>query len=224
MLLAASVPARAREHAVELGAGIGAAGLALAARVSGLRVTLLEIDPGLSELAAGNIARNDLADRLRALTLDVTAPAEAFVRAGLAAACADHVLMNPPFNDPARQNVSPDPLRREAHAGLPGLLAAWLRANAWLLRPAGTVTLIWRADGLPLVLEALQAGFGGVTILPVHGVARAPAIRILVRADRDSRAPLALLPGLILNGEDGRPTPEAEAVLRHAAALPLANP
>ena len=49
----------------------------------------------------------------------------------------------------------------------------------------------------------------------------APAIRVLLRAVKDSRAPLTLLPGLVLNGDDGRPTAAAEAVLREGAALPL---
>jgi tRNA1(Val) A37 N6-methylase TrmN6 len=44
---------------------------------------------------------------------------------------------------------------------------------------------------------------------------------VLVRAVKASRAPLMLLPGLILADAEGKPTPEAEAVLRHGAALPL---
>ena len=46
----------------------------------------------------------------------------------------------------------------------------------------------------------------------------APAIRVLVRARKGSRAPLALLPGLMLNDADGKPTAEAEAILRGGAA------
>ncbi len=53
ILLAAAVSAHAGEHAVELGAGVGAAGLALAHRVGGLSVTLVEIDRALASLAEG---------------------------------------------------------------------------------------------------------------------------------------------------------------------------
>jgi tRNA1(Val) A37 N6-methylase TrmN6 len=60
-----------------------------------------------------------------------------------------------------------------------------------------------------------------VTVLPVHGRANEAAIRVLVRATKGSRAPLALLSGLMLSDEAGHPTPEAEAVLRGAAILPL---
>jgi tRNA1(Val) A37 N6-methylase TrmN6 len=70
------------------------------------------------------------------------------------------------------------------------------------------------------VLGVLDGGFGEITVLPVHGRAGAPAIRILVNARKGSRAPLKLLPGLNLNDEAGRPTEAAEAVLRGAQALP----
>ena len=118
ILLAAATDAHAGEHAVELGAGVGAAGLALAQRVAGLRVTLVEIDPRLAALAEDNAdPQRSLADRVQVAALDVAAPEREFAAAGIApGAAAQHVLMNPPFNDPARQNLSPDPNRRLAHA------------------------------------------------------------------------------------------------------------
>jgi tRNA1(Val) A37 N6-methylase TrmN6 len=131
--------------------------------------------------------------------------------------------MNPPFNDPARQRGSPDPRRRLAHADPGETLAAWAKTAARLLHPPGTLTLIWRADGLGEVVRALDHAFGGVTVLPVHSKDGEPAIRILVRATKGSRAPLALLPGLVLNDDAGRPTSRSEAVLRAGAALPLAE-
>jgi tRNA1(Val) A37 N6-methylase TrmN6 len=221
ILLAAATLAEAGEHAVDFGAGVGGAGLALAARVPGLAVTLAEIDPALTALAGDNIGRNGFADRVRAVMLDVTAGARAFTAAALPPGSAERVLMNPPFNDPSTSRASPDPGRRRAHVSAG--LAPWLRSAARLLTPGGTVTLIWRADGLADVLAALARGFGAVTVQPVHPRPAAPAIRVLVRAVKGSRAPLTLLPGLVLAGADGRPSEEAEAVLRDGAALPLAQ-
>jgi tRNA1(Val) A37 N6-methylase TrmN6 len=223
ILLAAATGAQAGDRAIEFGAGVGAAGLALAVRVPGVDVTLVEINPELSSIAAGNVVRNGFEQRVRAVRLDVTAPADEFAARGIGPGSADHVLMNPPFNNPARQNVSPDPVRRAAHAAGDGVLAGWVAAAAWVLHSAGTLTLIWRADGLADVLAALGDHFGDVTVLPVHGRAGQPAIRVLVRARKGSRGPLALLPGLLLNDEAGKPTAEAEAVLRGAQALPLAS-
>jgi tRNA1(Val) A37 N6-methylase TrmN6 len=222
ILLAAATSAQPGDRAVEFGAGVGAAGLALAVRCPKVTVTLLEIDVELSDIAAQNILRNGLEQRVRAVTLDVTASADDFAARGVGPGSADHVLMNPPFNNPARQNVSPDPARRMAHAG-EGILAGWTAAASWVLHSAGTLTLIWRADGLDEVLAALGENFGGIVVLPVHGRAGAPAIRVVVQARKGSRAPLALLSGINLNDEAGRPTAEAEALLRGAEALPMTS-
>jgi tRNA1(Val) A37 N6-methylase TrmN6 len=224
ILLAASCPARSRDRAIDLGAGVGAAGLALAARVDGVEVTLVEIDARLAALAAENARRNGLGAGVKVVVLDVAAPARAFATAGLAPEQAACVLMNPPFNDPARHRPSPDRRRRSAHlaSGAGGaMLAVWVASAARLLRPRGTLSMIWRADGLADVLRALDPAFGGVAVLPVHAKAGEAAIRVLVRATKASRAPLALLPGFVLNDGSGRPTAQADAVLREAAALRL---
>jgi tRNA1(Val) A37 N6-methylase TrmN6 len=222
ILLAAATPARAGEQIVDLGAGVGAAGLAVAARIPGVTVTLVEIDPALAALAAENARHNGLAERVRVVVLDVAGPARAFASAALPAESATRIMMNPPFNDPARQRASPEPARRLAHALPPEALPRWVRTAARLLRPRGTLSLIWRADGVAEVLRALEPAFGDVLVLPVHPKPAAPAIRILVRATKSSRAPLSLLPGLILNDDAGHSTPEADAVLRGQAILPLA--
>jgi tRNA1(Val) A37 N6-methylase TrmN6 len=222
ILLAAATSARAGEHVIDLGAGVGATGLAVARRIEGVAVTLVEIDPVLAALAGENAARNGLAERVRTVCLDVAAPAAAFTAAGLAPGAADRVLMNPPFNAP-QQQPSPDPGRRLAHSASRDTLDQWVGAAARLLRPAGVITLIWRADALASLLAALAAGFGAVTLLPIHPKPGAPAIRVLARTVKASRAPLSLLPGFILADAAGRPTAQAEAVLRRGALLALAE-
>lgn len=220
ILLAAATEAHAGEHAVDLGAGVGASGLALAVRVPGLSLTLVEIDPQLCALATENADANLLADRVKVLTIDVMA-AESFEQAGLRPGSAQRVLMNPPFNDPS--NVSPDASRRLAHAGGPQTLALWIAAAARLLAADGVLTLIWRADGLANVVDALAASFGGIGVLPVHPRPGVDAIRVLVRAAKASRAPPAMSPALYLNDERGRPSPAAEAVLRNGEPLRFAG-
>lgn len=219
ILLAAAVSAKAGDRAVELGSGVGAAGLALATRIPGLSVSLVEIDASLAQFAQENARRNGLADRVSAHCLDTTAPPAAFADAGLGAESFDHVLSNPPFNDPARHNASPDPARRSAHIGPD--LPIWVTTAVRLLRPQGILTLIYRADGLADVLNAL-GDFGTIAVVPVFSKPNAAAIRIVVRAVKGSRGALTLCPGLLLNA-DGRPTRAAEAILREGAALSFAE-
>src|SRR5436305_11697337 len=113
MLLAAATAARSGDRVVELGAGVGAAGVALARRVPGLELVLVEIDGALASLARGNAASNGIGAQV--VVLDVTSAAEGFAAAGLGPDSVDRVLMNPPFNDPARHRASPDKRREVAH-------------------------------------------------------------------------------------------------------------
>ncbi len=146
MLLAAATLARSGDRVVDFGAGVGAAGLAVAKRVAGIELVLVEIDSVLAGLARGNAAANAIAADV--VVLDVTSAADAFAAAGLAPDSVDVVLMNPPFNDSARHRASPDKARRIAHVATSATLESWIHAGRRILKSGGVLTLIWRADGL----------------------------------------------------------------------------
>jgi tRNA1(Val) A37 N6-methylase TrmN6 len=195
MLLAAATPASSGDRVVDFGAGVGAAGLAVASRVAGIELVLVEIDQ-----------------------------AEAFAAAGLAPDSVDVVLMNPPFNDPARHRASPHKAREIAHVARAATLKDWIRAARRILKSGGVLTLIWRADGVAEVLTALDRGFGSLEILPVHGAAKTPAIRVLVRATKGGKAPTRIYAALMLNDESGAPNERVQEILAGKGVLPLAIP
>ncbi len=187
-----------------------------------LSAVLVEIDAELAALAAENARRNGLGDRVKSVALDVGAVAATFAAAGLGPGCADHVLMNPPFNDPARTQASPDSRRRLAHAASRESIALWVTTASRLLAPGGVMTVIWRADGLGDMTAALMGRLALDAVLPIRPRPSAGPIRVIVRALKGKEGRLAFLPGLDLNDEEGRPTAEAEAVMRQGAALALA--
>jgi tRNA1(Val) A37 N6-methylase TrmN6 len=217
LLLAAATPARSGDRVVDFGAGVGAAGLAVARRVAGVRLALVEIDAALADLARGNASANAIpADTI---VLDVSASVAAFAAAGLVPDCADVVLMNPPFNDPARHRASPDKAREIAHVATEATLETWIHAARRTLKSGGGLTLIWRADGLAEVLAALGRGFGSLAILPVHGERTSPAIRVIIRAIKGGKAPTRLYAGLMLNDERGVPTAQVQEILAGKGCL-----
>ena len=221
MLLAAATSARRGARVVDLGAGVGAAGLALARRIEGIDLVLVEIDATLADLARSNAAANAIAADV--IVFDVESGAEAFTAAGLLPDSADAVLMNPPFNDGARHRASPDAARASAHVAGDDTLARWIHAARRVLKSGGVLTMIWRADGIAEVLAALGRGFGSLAILPIHGEAGAPAIRILVRTVKGGRAPTQILPALMLNDESGLPNKQVVEILAGNGVLPLAT-
>ena len=220
MLLAAATPARADDRVVEFGAGVGAAGLAVASRVAGVKLVLVEIDAGLAALARENAATNAIA--AETVVLDVASTAAAFAVVGLGPDSVDVVLMNPPFNDAARHRASPD--KALAHVADASTLESWIHAARRILRSGGVLSLIWRADATAEVLAALGRGFGSLVILPVHGDAGKPAIRLLVRAVKGGKAPTQILAGLMLNDESAVPDKWVRDILAGKGVLPLAIP
>lgn len=221
LLLAAATSARSAQSIADFGAGVGTAGLAVARRVPGVLLTMVEIDPILADLARHNVRINDLSATVA--TLDVTAAPDAFLAAGLPPDSLDGVLMNPPFNDPSRHRGSPDELRQSAHVATRETLDGWLRAARRVLKPRGVLTMIWRADGIAEVTAALGRGFGSLALMPVYGDPAAPAIRLLVRAVKGSRGPAAIYPGVALRDANGEPDHHIQQVLAGQAALSWAS-
>jgi tRNA1(Val) A37 N6-methylase TrmN6 len=222
MLLAAATPARPGQRVVDFGAGVGAAGLAVARRVAGIELVLVEIDAGLADLARENAAANAISAEI--IVLDVTSAANVFAASGLTPDSVDVVLMNPPFNDPARHRASPDQARSIAHVATATTLESWVHASRRILKSGGVLSLIWRADGLAEVLAALDRGFGSLAILPVHADAASPAIRVLVRAIKGGKAPTQIHAALLLNDESAVPNKQVQDILAGKGVLPLAQP
>jgi len=221
ILLAAAVPAAGagRVRVLDAGAGVGAAGLAVAARVPDAEVVLVEIDPNLVELARDNVARNGLASRARVIAADIFSPAADLAAQGLEPRSFDCVLANPPYLEEGRASQPADRAKASAHVMAPGGLERWARFLARMATPEGAVTLIHRADALADVLVALGRRFGGLNVLPIHPRAGDPARRILVGGRKGSRAPVRLLSGLVLHGAGHGFLPELDAVLRDGAPL-----
>jgi len=145
---------------------------------------------------------------------DVTQP---FSKLGLAPF--DAALANPPFFDDPNALRSPHPAKRAAWIAAEGL-GVWCGFLVKAVREKGTITLIHRADRLADIMAELSPKAGSFAVRPIHPFADAPAKRVLVRAVKTGKAPLRILPPLILHARAGaKHTPEAEAILRGEAAL-----
>jgi tRNA1(Val) A37 N6-methylase TrmN6 len=226
ILLAAAADAAKATRIVDVGAGVGAVGLAALTRTYCARATLVEIDPFLAKLAEDNARRNTMQERASVACIDVTSRAQRHA-AGLPDGCADLVLSNPPYYAANEVRVSPSPRRARAHVLAPPdrgepSLAVWIDAMSAMLAPDGRLVMIHEPRALGAILAAFGATLGAVAILPIHPRANASARRVLVAGRKGSRAPLNILPGLILHDQTGAFTAEAEAIHRGDALISLA--
>lgn len=216
VLLAAATAANPGERVLDLGTGVGASALCLAARVPGVSVIGLELQPELATLAIGNAAANGLSGRVAIMTGDVRTPREP-----LAPWSFHRIMANPPYLRAGAHTPSADSSRAMANGEGEADLAAWVECAATLLRPRGVLTMIHRADRLDEVIALLHKRFGGIVVFPLWPRAGAPAKRFLVCGRRGVASPARLASGLALHDAEGGFTPEAEAVLRDGRGLEL---
>jgi tRNA1(Val) A37 N6-methylase TrmN6 len=209
VMLAAAVPARSGDEVLELGSGAGTASLCLAARVDGVVVTGVEIDADLAALAnenarlnasGANFVEGDALDLPKELKRDFA-----------------HVFCNPPFHD-EQGEVSPEPSKDRALRDA-GHFGDWMEAGFKRTLSGGTFTAIFRTGRLGEALARLPDR--GTIIFPLWPRAGEPAKRVIVQARKGSRAPSALMSGLVLHEADGRYTEAADRVLRHGDALDI---
>jgi len=213
-LLEAACDAGPGERVLEAGCGVGGALLAAATRRPGARFLGVERDPDAAELARGNAALNNLADRVEISMGDIQAGFRA-----LDLPVFDAVISNPPFFDDPGALRAPSPSKTGAWMA-DGGLAAWTGFLLKAVREGGSITIIHRADRLADILALLAPKAGSFRIRPIQPFADAPAKRVIVRALKTGKAPLVLLPALVLHDRDGgQHSAAAEAILRGEADL-----
>lgn len=202
MLLAALVADDGPCRVADLGAGAGAAGMAVASRLETAQVTLFELSGEMVDFAARSLllpANAAFAGRVDVRQADVTLRADARRQAGLLDAHFHHVIMNPPYND-AGDRKTPDALKATAHAMTDDLFEHWLRTAAAILVPGGQLSLIARPQSIFEIIAACGRRFGGLEITLIHPRAGEDAVRMLVTAIKGSRARLNFRAPLIMHG------------------------
>lgn len=219
VLLAAAVNAKAGQSVLDMGCGVGAAALCLGRRVADLLLTGLELQPDYAALARRNADEN-------AIPFEVIEGDLATMPAPLRARQFDHVIMNPPYFDRATGTAAEE-ASREIALGGPTPLSLWIEQAARRLAPRGFLHVIQRADRLPDLLTAAQAGLGSLRLLPLIPRPGRDSQLVILRARKGGRAAFRLHAGLVLHesashdGDRENYSETIRSVLRDGAALPF---
>jgi tRNA1Val (adenine37-N6)-methyltransferase len=206
-LLADFVRTRADDEALDLGTGSGIVSLLLSVRPF-KRITALEIQPGLADLARRNVELNGLRGRIEVVEGDLRTyePGRTF----------DLIFSNPPYIRKATGFLSGSAEKSAAKHELHGGLADILKRTAEWLAPGGRACFVYpekrRQDFLK---TAGESGLAVRRLRSVHPRAGAPPNLFLIELGRAAEAGEGTVseePPLVLFGPGGRYTPEAEAV------------
>lgn len=221
VFLAASIPASDGETIFEAGIGAGVASLCILARNPLLHITGIEVNSRYAVLCEQNAKRNNMSDMLRVIHGDVKDAMRRDLAHMPEHGSFAHAFANPPYFEDGKVTQSPSLLKAQAHSFGPEDLDLWIKLLHAMVTLRGTVTLIHRAETLGKILQSMETKFGDVRVAPLYAREGTAASRVIVQGVKGSKAPMQLLPGLILHESDNGFTPDAEAVLRDGAAWRL---
>lgn len=221
VFLGAAIPVKDGDTLFELGIGAGVASLCVLARNPNIHITGIEGNTRYAILGEQNAKRNNFTDSMRVIHADVKDAMRKDLANMPAHASFSHAFANPPFYDDANVTPSPSILKANAHTFGPDGLEQWIKVLHAMVTMRGTVTLVHRAETLGRILTAMDTKFGDIRVAPLYTRVGSTASRVIVQGVKGSRAPLQLLPGMILHTGDNNFTSDAEAVLREGATWTL---
>lgn len=210
VILAAACPARPGDHILDLGTGVGGAGLCVLFRIPDTKLTGIDIQNDHIELAVKNAALNGMEGRASFTASDIC---------DYNGPRFDHVIINPPYLEAGAHLLSPQEKKAIAHGHSETTLKDWLKAAFTHLKSGGSLTIIHRADQIDKIIQGLGKSYGAIEIIPLWPRLGVQAKRVILRAIKDRHTPTTLHAGLILHQDNGEYTAETEVILRKAAKL-----
>ncbi|MBY7649128.1 MAG: methyltransferase [Candidatus Liberibacter europaeus] len=201
MILASLVNAKGLFHLADLGAGAGAAGLAVASRLDKAHILLVERSKLMANYARKTLLlpeNSNISSRISLIEGDVTLTGENRNIVGLQNNFYDHVIMNPPFNE-RTGSLTPDKIKEEAHVMFEDSFEKWIRTACAIMKPNGQLSLIARPQSLAQVVNACARRIGALEIIPLYPREGECASRILVTGLKGMRGRLILRPPIFLH-------------------------
>ncbi len=213
VLLAAACPVKAGQSVLDMGCGVGAAGLCVLQRAPDAELTGLEILAREADLARDNIQRNQRQGTIVQADVNQWDTDDRF----------DHIITNPPYLDAGHHLHSDDTAKAQAmgYVDTDMSLTQWVKAAHRLLKSRGSLTIVHRAEALGEIITALGKRFGAIEVIPLWPKETRTAKRVIVRAIKDRKSGTQIHPGLVLHCENGDYTDQAESILRRGAGLYL---
>ena len=210
-VLLSAMPAviKAGDKILDIGSGTGAISLCLAERVKKLNASILGLDiqPELVELANLSAKENGF-DFLHFENIDIRHKMPDHIPY-----CSfSHVFSNPPYS--LNDMPSPNKSKATAHNLSCFTLGEWIKFCIKMAAPKGFIYLVNRAEAIDETLATLYGKAGNIQVFPLFSKKGQAAKRVLISAQKDSKAPTVIHAGLIIHDDDGAYSPQANAILR----------
>lgn len=191
---------------LDVGSGTGAIALCAATRFQdkNIEVKGIELQTKLAELANKSAADNGFnkVEFINANIYEQPLPFCSF----------NHVVSNPPYTD--HDMPSPNPSKALAHNHRDFNLQEWIKFCIKMIKPQGYFYMINRAEAVDEILAAIHGKLGNIMLIPLYSKTGQNAKRIMICAQKDSKAPTIIHPGLLVHNADGTYGETAHKILR----------
>lgn len=196
-------------RAIDLGAGCGIISLLLARANPGVFVAAVENNPEMAALVERNIQHNELSGRVVVHAEDVMA-----LRRRYPDSTFDLVVSNPPFRKQGSGRVSPRAGRDAARHETTAVLADFMAAAKYLVKPRGRICFIQHPSRLTdFIAHAGELNLALHRLRMVHDRVTAPATMFLAELAKGSRSTVEILPPLVIRDESGEYSRETKGIL-----------
>lgn len=200
---------KSTDKILDVGSGTGAISLCLASRFQAIRPQILglELQSELCMLSNQSAQANGFSEFLSYQNADIRQKLTNITPCSF-----QHVISNPPYSE--HDMPSPNPSKAAAHNHQGLTLMDWLHFCLKMTAPQGHLYFINRAEAITETLSILQGKAGAIKIIPLFSKQGQVAKRVMITAQKDSKAPTQILPGLITHNHDGTYTPQTQQILR----------
>ncbi len=199
------------DNILDVGSGTGAVSLCLAERFKNSEISITGIE--LQSVLAESATHSAIANGFKFVN---------FINSNifqndLKPCSFAHVITNPPYAE--NDMPSPNKSKATAHNFQYADLSGWLNFCIKMLKPQGCFYIINRAEALEEIIRCISGKVGKIEVIPLYSKTSQKAKRIIIRAQKDSKAPLVVHSGIIVHNDDGSYSDKAEKILRLGEAI-----
>ncbi|HXC93029.1 MAG TPA: methyltransferase [Geobacteraceae bacterium] len=175
---------------LDLGSGCGIIPLVMARKAPDSRIVGVEFQTEMALLAQRNVSGNDLSGRVTVIESDILS-----LKGSLESESFDLVISNPPYRKQGEGKTSPKAGRDRARHESTASLADFLAIAKRMVKPGGSVCMIYNPERLPELLAAcLDINLCPVRLQMVHGDFSLPARMFLIELLKGKKRALEVLP------------------------------
>ncbi len=206
VLLSNFVTAKKGQSIIDMGTGTGIISVLLSAKTKAKKISGLEIQSNIADMAQRSIDGNALGDIIEIVKGDIKEAISIF-----GAATYDIVVTNPPYTRAGSGHTNIADTKAIARHEIYCTLEDVLKSSAELLKPQGEFYMVHRPERLTDILEGMRKVNIEPKILRMvcAKIEKEPSM-ILVKGLKNGNPGLKILPNLIIYDEDGKYTKEAK--------------